>query len=215
MGKDLIEIEKEILSNYIVSEDYVSLKQPDKGVLDRLEELFEKRQALLDKMFTWSPENTEKVRRVNDQLRMLSSKLHERTNAMYQKASFICDDPDFDDDYEIEGTLGFFYNGPESILILNDDSEYGSNFPRMINALSEYYHANPGWIGKYMMSIKPGDENMDDKMNWNESPLSHPGIAFCYVCHNFCCHALYSIPDLIRLNDFWSEVHFTEQNFSK
>ena len=142
MGKDLIEIEKEILSNYIVSEDYVSLKQPDKGVLDRLEELFEKRQALLDKMFTWSPENTEKVRRVNDQLRMLSSKLHERTNAMYQKASFICDDPDFDDDYEIEGTLKYSYNGEDSVLKLPDDNFYGSDFNLMISALNSFYYYN-------------------------------------------------------------------------
>lgn len=45
------------------------------------------------------------------------------------------DYPEFDDAYEIEGSLRFSLKGEESVLKLDYDSYYGSDFTRMMELI--------------------------------------------------------------------------------
>lgn len=208
----LKEIESEIIKYTGNDPDYIRFRNMTPEKWEEVEELFERRRWILNRMFEFTPQNVEKIRRIDERLHSLSVKLFERVNAMEAKASIIMDDPEFDDDYEIEGTLAFSFNDENSVLKLNDDTFYGSNFTLMISAIDRYYYEK-GNFYEYILEIKPGTTTMDDDLDdWSESPLTHPELKICYATHIICCHKLYSIPDLLRMNDFWAEVKFTEQN---
>ena len=37
-------------------------------------------------------------------------------------------------------------------------------------------------------------------------------VVVCHAVHDICTHKPYSIPDLLRLNDFWVEAHLVCQH---
>lgn len=55
----------------------------------------------------------------------------------------------------------------------------------------------------------------DDGVTWAEGHLRRPELEHVIVCHavhDICTHKPYSIPDLLRLNDFWVEAHLVCQH---
>lgn len=59
--------------------------------------------------------------------------------------------------------------------------------------------------------------DLDDGNSWAEGPLVHPKlsqITICYALHALCTHMNWSIPDVLRINDFSIEVKLTVQQFS-
>ena len=209
----LIRVETEI--KQLVGSDpelinITSLSAPD---LKKLRELLSERQKQLNLLFPWTPVNTARIKQVNCRLGFLSASLRERVTAMQSKAKFICDNPEFDDDYEIEGTLSYNWNDSDSVLILDDDSAYGSDFNLMIAVIDSFlFNYEP--VYKNILRVYPNSETIDENFSWNESPLVCPEINICYATHYICCHSYYSIPDLLRLNDFWAEVKFVEQSIT-
>ena len=210
----LKEIEAKIIKYTGADPDYIRYKNMTHDDWENLEELFQKRRWILNGIFDFNPENLEKIKHIDERLRSLSVKLLERVNAMEAKSSIILDDPEFDDDYEIEGTLAFSYNDEDSVLKLSDDTLYGSNFTLMISAIDQFYYEK-GKFYEYILEIKPGLFNMDDELDdWSEGVIRSAGLKICYATHCICCHQLYSIPDLLRLNDFWTEIKFVEQSIT-
>ena len=59
---------------------------------------------------------------------------------------------------------------------------------------------------------------LDDGVSWDEYPFNRfpefKDSITCYAVHDLTDHKLYSIPDLLRLNDFWSEVEFKVQSIT-
>lgn len=175
-----------------------------------LQKLLKERCRLLNKMFIPSPENIRQFIKVNNHLYTLTQKLYRRASQMLIQRPLISA-PDFDDDYELEGRLTIPFNGPESVLPLPDDGYYGSNFALMINCLSA---ACP----EPVLRASPNSNPLDDGVSWDEGPFqNHPefkDIIICYAVHDICTHRPYSIPDLLRLNDFWCEVELTAQSIT-
>lgn len=203
--KILIEIENKI--KQIVGVDPNELKlEISKKVKEHLESLLNDRQCLLNEMFEWTPLNVQRVQKVNDHLKFLSDSLFERYNSMEKKVSLICDNSSFDDDYEIDGSLRFSYNDDNSVLHLEDDSFYGSDFNLMCAIIDSYFEQD--------RRIFPIYTELDE-LNWNIECLNHPYLKLCYATHCLCCDGLFSIPDFIRLNDFWTEIRFTEQSITQ
>lgn len=176
-----------------------------------LENLLLDRRHLLNGLLSWSSEVFEHFTKVNAYLQKLTSKLRERTVTMANKVSLLCDDPDFDDDYEIEATLKFCYNDEDSVLHLDDDEHFGSNFQLMIALIDRFYHKNKN---SAIITITPEFTKFDEMMNWVETPINPNVLNVCYATHRICCHSLYSIPDFLRMNDFWAEVNFIEQSIT-
>ena len=99
---------------------------------DETDLLLGERKVLLDWMFCETPEEVERMRVVNQRLFDLTNRLRVK---MADVAEYLAsrERDDFDDDYEIEGTLMFCYNGEDSVLPYPGDEVYGSDFGLMIN----------------------------------------------------------------------------------
>lgn len=95
--------------------------------LNKLDELLAARCYLLNQMFRATPAAVERFEKVNAILRNLTAQLYAETASVY-RGLISKQDPDFDDDFEIEGTLSFNYNYRDSVLQLEDDRYYKSKF---------------------------------------------------------------------------------------
>ena len=204
--ENIIEIENKIKQIVGDDPDGLKLKIP-KEVKEQLESLLYDRQCILNEMFEWTQPNIQAIQKVNDHLKFLSDSLLERYKSIEKKVPFICDNPDFDYDYEIDGSLRFSYNDDRSVLQLDDDTFYGSDFKLMCAVINWYFDQNT-WTS-------PNSVNLD-KLNWNIGCFHwNPELKLCHATYCFCHHGLYSIPDFIRLNDFWAEIIFTEQSITQ
>lgn len=215
MKKRLQEIESrliEIVGTDLEDFPYSDLDKSDK---EKVKDLLSERCVILNSMFRPTEANIAHFRKVNDELYRLSAVLNERVKRLAAKKPMLLNSPEFDDDYELEGTLKFVFNDEDSVCKLPDDAEYGSNFPLMIKTLYEVYNDTP------LDSIVTANEHrgsLDDGESWNEPPfIRYPefnDIIICYAVHDLTSHKYYSIPDLLRLNDFWSEVTFVAQSIT-
>lgn len=125
------EIESEIRSVVGTEPGWIDMTALDRHK-DETDLLLGERKVLLDWMFCETPEEVERMRVVNQRLFDLTNRLRVK---MADVAEYLAsrERDDFDDDYEIEGTLMFCYNGEDSVLPYPGDEVYGSDFGLMIN----------------------------------------------------------------------------------
>lgn len=147
--------------------------------------LLSDRQTLLNKMFQPTPEAMRHFNAVNNRLCILSHQLQERMRKLNEKRSLIMDCPDF---------------------------------ARMICLIDSLIHHSTDWHA--LECIHPHSPKLDNDLNWNNDfPFigceEFKNIKICYAVHNLTDHLGYSIPDLIRLNDFWCEVRLTLQSITE
>ena len=103
-----------------------------------LRSLLKERRNLLDRMLLWTPAEIARMKEVNDRLFDLTKKLHDKTYSLYKALLQTGYDPDFDDDIMIEGRLTFkvdSWDDGGSILSMDEDEEYGSDFKRMMGLI--------------------------------------------------------------------------------
>lgn len=154
----------------------------------------------------------------------INEKLYEMTENMYERARMVNEYlrtmplHDKDDDIEVEARLRFWEDGASSVLELEDDEYYGSDFSRMIVLLAivdrdyksydeiERVDIYPKLAeGKLISDDTEIKNDMDDGTTWAEAWLRHPKLDHLIVCHavhDICTHKNYSIPDLLRMNTF-------------
>ena len=212
---ELYEIEDKIKS--ITGADIESREKwlDDPLKKEEVRELLRERQHLLNDMFVADETAMLRFREINERLFTLTHQLFERVNKLHDDLSSIMTQKDFDDDYNLEGTLRFCFNDEESVLKLEDDERYGSDFMLMIKLISDVTH---GGYEENIEDIHYGFHPLDDGQRWNEYPFrgrkEFEDIIICHAVHQLTDHQLYSIPDLIRLNDFWAEVNLTLQSIT-
>lgn len=190
-----------------------------------LSELLSDRCYLLNQMFVATPDTVARMEQLNTLLHNLTQKMYDQSAKLYRRVMANAADPEFDDDIEIEGTLQYHYNGDDSVLRLPDDAYYGSNFNRMIELVEAT--EDPGDIASAHKSFNKNDSPemsdaelgfedwSDDGTSWAEGWLrckEFDHICICHAIHDICTHKHYSIPDLLRLNDFWCEVTIKHQH---
>ena len=180
---------------------------------DEVRKLLTRRWNLLNLMFMPSVVNMNRFKEINSRLESLCSQLRERMLKL-KKSLPLVQDSDFDDDYELEGELRFCYDDENSVLKLDDD-HYCSDFCRMIDII---HTCNYGTYWECIERISLNSHILDDGVSWNEPPFygrtEFDDIIICHAMHNLSDHMLYSIPDILRLNDFWAEVHLTFQSIT-
>ena len=101
------------------------------------------------------------------------------------------------------------------------------NLKKMAQVLLEEYNGGLPEIEECSCNYSPKntsdmtDEQLqcvdvwDDGVTWAEGHLRRPElkhIIVCHAIHDICTHKPYSIPDLLRLNDFWVEAHLVCQH---
>lgn len=219
-------------------EQYLRVKNMSETERQMLRVLLKERQYLLDAVFIGSPMEKERLRVVNDKLYELTQKLYAKTYNLYTSCLRLGYDPEFDDDIMFEGTLS--YNVEEwsedesnkavqedsmSVLPMEEDEEYGSDFVRMMGLITALQEKDIPWQGACALTLKSlnimenpemtaeelGLNNcLDDGTSWDHQGL-FPEICLCHAAYNLLNDNLFSYQDLLRMNDFWCEVKVTHQ----
>lgn len=187
---------------------------------EELELLLDQRRTLLNWMFLETPQE---IARMD----VLNSRLFDLTKRLRVKMADVCESlaaherDDFDDDFEVEGTLRFSYNDENSIFSYEGADVYGSDFRLMIatnNYLTgeenlHYLELNCRYNEPRESILESG--NCDDGKSWShETPGLFLGICVCHTTAIFCRDLDYPIQDVLQLNDFWNEVHVRYQQFA-
>ncbi len=153
----------------------------------------------------------------------INDKLYEMTERMYERARMVNELiktmplHEKDDDVEVEAKLKFWEDGASSVLEIEDDAYYGSDFTRMIVLLAivdrDYkcydeigqVNLSPRLVDGKVVSDNDIINDLDDGTTWAEAWLRHPKLnhlVICHAVHDICTHKNYSVPDLLRMNTF-------------
>lgn len=210
---ELIDVERQIKGIAGSSSEDNDKWYRDQPKFDEVRELLTRRWNLLNLMFMPNETNMARFKELNSRLEVLCQQLRERILKL-KRTIPVVRDSDFDDDYEFKGELRFCYDDENSVLKLDDD-HYCSDFCRMIDII---HTCNYGTYWECIERISPDSPILDDGVSWNEPPFygrpEFDDIIICHAMHNLSDHMLYSIPDILRLNDFWAEVHMTFQSIT-
>ena len=195
---------------------------------EELVELLNRRRELLDKMFVATSEEIERMEQVNNRLSDLTNKLFARTEELCRKMTTTTYDPEFDNHVDVEGTLKFEMNDKDSILPMSNDNYYGSDFELVFEIISCLYlhkylrREEIEFSYCYKVDMDKDDmqdaDNLNDGQSWYHAnmpaadKLSH--LCICHAMYDLNMHKPYSIPDILRMNDFSVEVAVKHQHFA-
>ena len=211
---------EEQISNVVGSDaDYLRIPDTD-DQKEELELFLDQRRTLLNWMYQETPQE---VARMNQ----LNARLFDLTNRLRVKMADVCESiashqrDDFDDDFEVEGTLKFSYNGEDSILPYDGADMYGSDYRLMIATNDwltgdeplHFLELSCRYDWSREMILSSGD--LDDGVSWaHEIPGTYEDICICHTTALFGRDCGYPIQDILQLNDFWNEVHVRYQQFA-
>ena len=204
----------------------------DSHKVKRVRDMMAERKEVLDALFKIHCTDKDIVRleRINVLLLKLTNQAFHRT-ANYYRAFLAMPEKEKDTlGGHVYGTLSPFYIKPSCVLRLEDDEYYGSDFMRMARILTrtEKYGCRlntqlvrQGLSPEYIPSMTDEElgtiNTLDDGVSWAEGPLQNPKFkhfTICYALHDLCTHMNFSIPDILRMNDFKVEVKLTVHQFS-
>ena len=188
---------------------------------EKLKELLRSRRQCLNMMFRRDMHGVERFVRVNNRLKELSDLMYKKGAKVYRQYLETGIDREFDDDFMIDARLRFVYNGEDSIAVLGDEAYYGSDFGYMINVIYDLCADSPLAGVSFSKGFRKTDrpemsdrelelDNDSDAFDWCELKIMVPeleGIKICNAVNEMCVYDNgYSVPDLLRMNDFWCEV---------
>ena len=217
----IIDIEKEILeiAGDVLDYSLIIRKRLTPGQFELLDALLDLRCWALNSMFEvhCSDEEVRRFTAINDKLYTMTENMYERARMVNELIKTMSLHKK-DDDVEVEAKLKFWEDGAPSVLEIEDDEFYGSDFTRMIVLRSiidsdyrsydeiERVAIYPKLVnGKLIPDDTEIKNDMDDGTTWAEAWLRHPKLDHLIVCHavhDICTHKNYSIPDLLRMNTF-------------
>ena len=219
LKQELVRIESSINSMTGDNIEYMTYWWRNDKKRDKVKTLLHQRCTILNKMFAATPAEIDRFKQVNEMLYLLTSQLFNRVKKLSSSHKIIADTT-FDDDYEIDGTLRVVIESETDILTLDNDDFYGSNFLLMNHILYLLYdnkNSNIEWFNADAIAAEE-KPMCDDGVSWNEYPFygrkEFDDIVICHAVHDICNHKKFSIPDLLRINNYWAETKLTLQKFA-
>lgn len=197
--------------------DYVGVSREQRGTL---EQLFSRRNYILNIMFDPTESEIARLKRINYKLLEMTQDLYRDMRDYYTKRKADNDLAFPTGDMELH--FSFEY-APDAVAQLPEDDYYKSSFDKMLEILSfedgfSYPHfenvtfpVDPDYTPDFERDIL---NVLDDGTTWAEAWLSNPklrDICFCHAVHDIVFHHQYSIPDLLRMSKFWYEMVSTYQ----
>ena len=180
----------------------------DKKAVESVRDMMGYRKFILDTLFAkhYTDAEIARLEKVNSLLLDLTNRTYKRTAGLFRALIAMQKDE------------------------LDDDDYYSSDFTRMVAILCEtekylldFAQVRPVWSSEAEYTPTMSDKGLgcepplDDGTSWAEGPLHNPKlkhITICYALHDLCTHMNFSIPDILRMNDFKVEVKLTVQQFS-
>ena len=192
---------------------------------NKIDFLLSYRSAYLNRMFLATPEEVKRFEELNNKLLKMADDMRKRSAMLWETMVQMKKMTEFDDEYEVEGILKVQgWDEEEEVLKLPEDEYYGSDFQFMSEVIHEmvpdcmnqaycYNRCEP--CDFESGETNPGTafaDTMEDGTTWAEGPLWHPAlshICICHPIHDICTHNPFSIPDLLRINDFKTTATLT------
>ena len=182
---------------------------------EKLQDLFLKRNYLLDQMFLATPTEVARLEEINQRLRGLTKQLEDKISTLYRRDLSYGYEQDWSDEYE-----GYLVWQSDSIEYEGDDI-YGSDIQRMLSIQQGIYNDRDclgacvhilkypeptdhlSMTDKELDVINQLDEEIDDwkEGRWSRIPeIAH--IKVCYAMHHMFDHQNLPIVDILHLCEF-------------
>ncbi|MDO4163915.1 MAG: hypothetical protein Q4D56_05950 [Bacteroides sp.] len=185
----------------------------------QLESLLSTRSMILDEMMAYTPEEIERFKYQNEKLLRLSEETRKQTENMIRIFFRTPHREEDMQDYDLERSLTFCYGGEDSVMCMPNDDYYGSDFHYMLNlidTLTKRIPCDPNLINGFCSFFTNEEEalsdnayTLDDGTTWAEGYLrceAFDDICICHAVHVVCTHLPYSVPDLLRMDNFYINV---------
>jgi len=188
------------------------------------------RKYLINSNFKFTPKVVSHIERINRILTESTARVLERSRLLYkQMVRLIQQGDNFLDDFNVDGSISASFNGEASVLILDEDENYGQSDYISMAEILNYMLLDFENLRAFYFSYdgNPESREIDEdrfkddmlELNWNIEILSSPELSsinyFCYASHILFCDSEYSISDAIRVNDIWNEVKVIHQNWGE
>ena len=186
-----------------------------------LDDLLGLREVTLDEMMLHpTAAEVERLSKLNDKLYKLTLECFEQCRNLwltlyrspYKVNNRFC--------YDLEGTLRFEYADNDSVVHLENDDYYGSDFDYMILLTDELLStghckmdtivngASANFFGNEEDTLRVTDM-LDDGTSWAEGYLhnkAYDHLCICYAMHALHTHEPWCLPDILRMDDFTINV---------
>ena len=175
----------------------------DKGAY--LVKLIEERKEALDALFQATPDEVMRMDKQNGQLKAITRQMHERVAIVNEDASKIFVDGNF----EVEGNLNYNPNAADAIIQMANDDYYGSDFAKIHQVIDVLF--DQGYLPiKCADFVRASDlvNDFDDGKwetayeDWQPHADKFKYINICFAIHSLNAYHPYSIPDILRMNNF-------------
>ena len=197
-----------------------------------LDDLLGMREVTLDEMMLQPTEaEINRLLALNDKLYKLTEECFEQCRNLWRTLYHSPYKVDDRYDYWLEGVLRYEYADNDSVLHLENDDYYGSDFDYMIHLTDELI----GSAGDKMDTIVNGTcanffeteeeamksltNTLDDGMSWAEGYLHnkvYDKYCICYAMHALHTHMPWCLPDILRMDDFTVSVELKyDRNISE
>ena len=163
--------------------------------------LIEERKGALDALFQATPDEVMRM----DKLKAITRQMHERVAIVNEDASKIFVGGNF----EVEGNLNYNSNAADAIVQMANDDYYSSNFAGIHQVIDMLF-------GLGFFTVKCADfvralDLVNDFDNgkwetayedWQHQAEKLKYINICFAIHSLNAYHPYSIPDILRMNNF-------------
>ena len=175
----------------------------DKGAY--LVKLIEERKDTLDALFQATPNEVMRMDKLNDQLKAITRQMHEHVAIVNEDAAKIFVDGNF----EVEGRLNYNPNAANAILQMENDKYFGSDFAKTHQVIDMLF--DQGYLPiKCADFVRASDlvNDFDDGKwetayeDWQPQADKFKYINICFAIHSLNAYHPYSIPDILRMNNF-------------
>jgi hypothetical protein len=183
-----------------------------------IEEMLFVRKMKLNNEFVFTQGNIEKILRLNQRFMECFEKLKKESAAIVEEleAKINNNDP-FLQDYEIEAKVTPF------ILAQDEDSgecvePHSGIYELLRDVLPDFIlQFDPRCLLKQHQFYQENEIHCDKSTNWNNLVGAKNGELadhyISYALHELYDHTLYSISDILKINELWVEIKVTYQNF--
>lgn len=126
-----------------------------------------------------------------------------------------------EDYYDVEEHVDFCWNDEDSVLKMDNDDYYGSDFDYMIHLTDELLStghckmdtivngASANFFGNEEDTLRKLTDTLDDGTSWAEGYLhnkAYDHLCICYAMHALHTHEPWCLPDILRMDDFTINV---------
>lgn len=173
--------------------------------MEQIKNLVDVRNRALDLMMQPTPNEVKRLEQQNDILLRRTLDLY---NTKRQFDYLACKAKDWEEYCDLDAELLFTGCEPDEWQRMEEDEYYGSDFGYMLNLQPTLYERS----GDYNIIESASGDMLDDGTSWAEGiflcreEFSH--ICICHALHSLCTHIDYPLPDVLRMNNFFTKVTF-------